>query len=176
MKWFPNTYKFCNQTTNEHISLLRKGLNHTIIWIIGKYLLKLRYLNMEDNTDADCIHVKRAFKDFEIKKLGEYHDLFIKGNTLVLADLFENFQNMFLALYELDPTWFFTVPQLAWKAALKVKLEQLTDFDLLLMIEKGVRGGIFHVIHQYVKASNKYRKIMIKIKNHHISSIFCMDE
>ena len=70
----------------------------------------------------------------------------------------------------------FSVPQLAWKAALKVKLEQLTDFDLLLMIEKGIRGGIFHVIHQYVKGSNKYRKIMIKIKNHHISSIFCMDE
>ena len=44
------------------------------------------------------------------------------------------------------------------------------------MIEKGIRGGIFHVIHQYVKASNEYRKIMIKIKNHHISSIFCMDE
>ena len=58
---------------------------------------------MEDNTDADCIHVKRAFKDFEIKKLGEYHDFFIKGNTLVLADLFENFRNMFRELYELDP-------------------------------------------------------------------------
>ena len=58
---------------------------------------------MEDNTDADCIHVKRAFKDFEIKKFGEYHDLFIKGNTLVLANLFENFRNVFLELYELDP-------------------------------------------------------------------------
>ena len=52
---------------------------------------------MEDNTDADCIH------DFEIESLGEYHDLFIKGNTLVLADLFENFRNIFLELYELDP-------------------------------------------------------------------------
>ena len=68
-----------------------------IIWIIGKNLLKLRFLNMEDNTDADCIH------DFEIERLGEYHDLFIKGNTLVLADLFENFRNIFLELYELDP-------------------------------------------------------------------------
>ena len=63
----------------------------------------------------------------KILKLGEYHDLFVKGNTLVLADLFENFRNVFLELYELDPAWFFTVPQLAWKAALKVKLEQLTD-------------------------------------------------
>ena len=93
---------------------------------------------MEDITDADYMHAKRVCKDFEIKHLGEYHDLYLKRDTLLLADFFENFIKMFLKMYHLDPVNFFSSPGLAWQAALKkteVKLELLTDIDMLLMIE-----------------------------------------
>ena len=118
-------------------------------------------LNMEDITDADYMHAKRVCKDFEIKNLGEYHDLYLKSDTLLLADVFENFRKMCLKIYHLDPVKFLSAPGLAWQAALKkteVKLELLTDIDMLLMVEKGIRGGICHAIHRYAKANNKYMK------------------
>ena len=89
-------------------------------------------LNMEDITDADYMHAKRVYKDFEIKNLGEYHDLYLKSDTLLLVDLFENFGKMYLKIYELNPLKFLSTPGLAWQAALKkteVKLELLTDID-----------------------------------------------
>ena len=116
---------------------------------------------MEDITDADYAHAKRVCKDFEIKNLGEYHDLYVQSNTLLLADVFENFRNMCLEIYELDPAKFLSAPGLAWQAALKktkVKLDLLTDIDMLLMVEKGIRGGICHSIYRYAKANNKYMK------------------
>ena len=61
------------------------------------------HLNMEDITDADYAHAKRVCKDFEIKHLGEYHDLYVQSDTLLLADVFENFRNMCLDMYKLDP-------------------------------------------------------------------------
>ena len=100
---------------------------------------------MEDITDADYVHTKRVFKDFKTKNLREYHDLYVQRNTLFLADVFEKFQNMCLEMYELDPVLFLTAPGLAWKAALKknkLKLDLLTNINMLLMVEKGIRGGI----------------------------------
>ena len=76
------------------------------------------HLNMEDITDADYSWAKRVCKNFEIKKLGEYHDLYIQSNTLLLADVFENFGNMCLKIYELDPAKFLLGPGLAWQTAL----------------------------------------------------------
>ena len=79
----------------------------------------------------------------------------------MLADVFENFRNMCLKIYELDPAKFLSAPGLAWQAALKktkVKLDLLTDIDMLLMVEKGIRGGICHSIYRYAKANNKYMK------------------
>ena len=67
------------------------------------------HLNIEESTDAYCVHIKGVCKDFEIKKLGEYHDLYVQSNTLLLVDVFENFQNMCLEIYELDPAKFFQV-------------------------------------------------------------------
>ena len=58
---------------------------------------------MEDIIDADYVHVKIVPKDFEIKHLGEYHDLYVQSDTLLLADVFENFRNMCLDMYKLDP-------------------------------------------------------------------------
>ena len=71
------------------------------------------HLNLEDITDADYSHAKRFCKDFELKKLGEYHDLYVQSNTLLLADVFANFQNMCLQMYELDPARFLSAPGLA---------------------------------------------------------------
>ena len=95
------------------------------------------------------------------KKLGEYHDLFFQSNTLLLADVFENFRNMCLEIYNLDSSKIFSVAVLTWQAALKktkVKLDLLTDIHVLLMIEKVIRGGICHSIYRYTKANNKYMK------------------
>ena len=92
--------------------------------------------------------------------LGDYHDLYVH-ETLLLADVFENFEKMCLAMYEVDPAHFLLAPGLAWQAVLKktkVKLDLLTDIDMLLMKQKGIRGGISHTIHGYTKANNKYMK------------------
>ena len=116
---------------------------------------------MEDITDADHRHVKRVFKSFNNKNLDDYHDLYAQSDTLLLADVFENFRNMRINVYELDPAHFLSAPGLAWQACLKkteVKLKLLTDPNMLLMVEKVIRGGICHATHRYAKANNKYMK------------------
>ena len=80
----------------------------------------------------------------------EYHDLYVQSDTLLLADALENFQNMCLKIYKLDPAKFLSASGLVWQAALKnakVKLYLLSDIDMLLMVEKGIGGGISHSIH-----------------------------
>ena len=112
---------------------------------------------MKDIIDADYIHARRVCKDFEIKNLVKYHDLYLKSDTLLLADVFENF----LKCYHLDPAKFISALGLAWQAALEkteVKLELLTNIDMLLMIQKGIRGRICQTINWYARANNKYRK------------------
>ena len=87
--------------------------------------------------------------------------MYVQSNTLLLADVFENFRNMCLKLYELVPAKFLLAPRLAWQAAVKqtkVKLHLLTDIDVLLMVQKGIRGEICHSTHQYAKPNNKYMK------------------
>ena len=74
---------------------------------------------MEDITDADYAYAKRVCKEFEIKNLGEYYNLYVQSNTLLSADAFENFRNICLKIYQLDLTFFFSVPGLAWQASLK---------------------------------------------------------
>ena len=84
-------------------------------------------------------------KKSKLKNLREYHDLYVQSDKLLLADAFENFRNMCIKVYELDPAHFLSLPGLAWQACLKktnVKLELLTDYDMLLMVEEGIRGGI----------------------------------
>ena len=97
------------------------------------------------------MHAKSICKDFEIKNLGEYHDLYLKSDTLLLADVFENFRKMSIKMYHFDPAKFLSPPGLACQAALKktkVKLELLTDIvDKLLIVEKGIGGRICHAIH-----------------------------
>ena len=87
--------------------------------------------------------------------------MYVLCNTLLLADVFENFRDKCIKIYELYPAHFVSAPGLAWQVCLKkteVKLELITDCDMFMMVEKGVRGGICHVIHRYAKANNKYVK------------------
>ena len=118
-------------------------------------------LNNEHITDGDYAHAQKVYDTFNIKNLGEYHDLYIKSDTAQLVDVFENFRNTCLEIYELDPAHFLSSPGLAWQACFKKiqeELELLTDNDMLLMFEEGTRGGICQATHRYVKANNKYMK------------------
>ena len=110
-------------------------------------------------SDEDFDHAQRIWKEFGIKDLGEYHDLYLKSDVLLLADVFEEFRNVCLENYSLDPAWYYTSPGLSWDALLKhsgVKLELLTDPDMLLMFEKGIRGGISMIPNRFGKANDKY--------------------
>ena len=95
------------------------------------------------------MHAQKVWEVFEIKDLGEYHNLYAQSDTLLLADAFESFINKCIGIYELDPIYFVSSPGLAWQACLKktgVKLELIIDYDMLLMIEKGIRGGSCHKV------------------------------
>ena len=116
---------------------------------------------MENTEDIDYRHGNNVFNKFKLNNLGDYHNLYVQSDTLLLADVFENFRDMCLKEYELDPAHFLSLPGLAWQACLKktnIELELLTDYDMLLMVEEGIRGGICHSIHRYGKANNKYMK------------------
>ena len=127
-KRFKNAFKFSNNDINKFIMLLRKAFypheyiddwekfNEATLPEKEEFYSKL---NMEEITNADYIHGKRVCKDFEIKDLGEYHDLYLKSDTLLLADVFESFREMCLKIYQLDPAKFLSAPGLAWQAALK---------------------------------------------------------
>ena len=118
-------------------------------------------LNMEDINDIGYRHANNVFKGFKLENLGDYHDLYVKSDTLLLADVFNNFRDMCIKEYELDPAHFLSLVGLAWQACLKktnIELELLTDYDMLLTVEEGIRGGICHSIHRYAKANNKYMK------------------
>ena len=85
--------------------------------------------------------------------------MYVQSDTLLLVDVFENFRDKCIEIYGLDPAHFLSAPGLAWQACLKktgVNLELLTDIDMLLMAEEGIRGGICQAIHRYAKANNKY--------------------
>ena len=87
--------------------------------------------------------------------------MYVQSNTLLLSDVFENFRNKCIEIYELDPAHFLSAPGLAWSACLKktgTKLDSLTDINMLLMVEKRIRGGICEAIHRYARANNKYMK------------------
>ena len=118
-------------------------------------------LNIENIRDVDYRHAKRVFRNLNNKKLGDYHDLYIQSDTILVADVFENFRNKCTEIYELDPARFLSAPGLACQTCLKkteVGLELLTDVDMLLMVEEAIRDGICQAIYRYAEANNKYIK------------------
>ena len=125
--------------------------------------------NMEEVPEIGYKHAKKVFDKFDIKNLGEYHDLYVQSDTLLLADVFNNFRDLCLKTYRLDPAYLLSLPGLALHACLKksgIKLDLITDIDMLLMIEKGKRGGICHSMYRDAKANNKYMKDYDEKKNH----------
>ena len=116
-------------------------------------------LNGVGISDKDYTHAREVWKTFEMKNLEDYHNLYYQVDVLLLANIFENFRDICIKNYNLDPAHYYTAPGLAWDAALKatkVELELLTDMDMLLMVEKGIRGGVSMISNRYGKANNKY--------------------
>ena len=116
-------------------------------------------LNMSGVGKEDYEHGNRVWKEFGLKDLGEYHDLYLKMDVILLPNVFEAFRKVSLKNYGLDPAHFYTAPGLAWKACLKktrIRLELLLDTDMLLMFERGIRGGITQSINRWAKANNPY--------------------
>ena len=156
IKKFKKTYSFCNNDLNKFILLLRKGVypyeyidswetfNETSLPIKGDFY---SHLNMEDIEDIDYRHGNNVFNNFKLNNLGDYHHLYMQSDTLLLADVFQTFSDMCINVYELDPAHFLSLPGLAWQACLKktnIELELLTDYDMLLMVEEGITGGILY--------------------------------
>ena len=116
-------------------------------------------LNMSNISKDHYEDVQRVWKEFRIHNLGEYHDLYLRTDVILLANMFEAFRDTCLEHYSLDPAHFYTSPGLAWKACLKctgIRLELLTDPDMLLMFEHRIRGGITQAVHRYAATNNKY--------------------
>ena len=111
---------------------------------------------MSSISEEDYQHAQRVWKEFGIHNLGDYHDLYLRTDVVLLANMFEAFRDTCLRHYKLDPAH--TSPGLAWKACLKrtgINLELLTDPDMLLMFEWRIRGGIAQVVRKYASANNK---------------------
>ena len=118
-------------------------------------------LNDENISEEDFYHAIRVWDIFNCKTIRDYHDLYLKSDVLLLADVFENFRKTCLKHYNLDPAHYYTSPGLAWDACLKTtkqELQLLDDYDMLMMFERGIRGGITHISKRYAEANNEYMK------------------
>ena len=163
--WF-----YCNEDIKKFVLLLRKGVctyEYMDSWkrfdetsLPDKKAFYSEF-NLEDITDKDYTYAQKVFEEFGLTNLGDYHDLYVQSDTLLLADVFGNLTKKCIEIYELDSAHFVSAPGLAWQACLKkteVELEFLNDIDMLLMVEKGIRGATCHSIHTYAKANSKYMK------------------
>ena len=118
-------------------------------------------LTDEDISDSDYAHAQKVWETFGIKNMGQYHDLYLKSDVLLLADIFENFREICPDIYGLDPAHYVSSPGLSWDGMQKmtgVSLDLISDADMQNFIEKGVRGGISTITHRYAQANNKYMK------------------
>ena len=124
IKRFASTYEFCNNDLNKSVLLLRKGVYpYEYMDTLEKFNeISLprkedfySNLNIEDISDIDYRHANNVFKVFKLENLGHYHDLIVQSDTLLLADVFNNFRNMCLKEYELDPAHFLSLPGLDGK-------------------------------------------------------------
>ena len=113
----------------------------------------------EGISQDDHDFAKKIWQEFQIKNMGEFHDKYLLADVTLLADVIQEFRKVCRKHYDLDPPWFFTSPGLAWEAALKesdVFIDLLTDPDMLLFFERGIRGGISTIFHRHAKANNKF--------------------
>ena len=185
IKKCPNAYQLCNKDVNKFKLLLRNGA-YPYEYMDSRKRFKeeslpdkeyfYSELNKVHITDEDYAHAQKVWNTLNIKNLGEYHALYVQSDTALLADVFENFRDKCIEIYELDPAHFLSAPGLAWQACLKkteVKLELLADKDMLLMFEEGIRGEICQATYRYAEANNKYMKNYDK--NKESSFLICDD-
>ena len=170
IKRFYNTYQLSDNNIEKFKLLLRKGIylyEYMCSWKKFKEpvpLTKECYyskLNNENIFDSDLVHVKNTCSTFNITNLGDYHDLYVYLDVALLADVFENFRDTSINIDKLDPAYYLSAPGLSWHSCMKrtrIKLELLTDENMLLLFEKGIRGGMCNVIQKYARANNKYMK------------------
>ena len=125
----------------------------------------------ENISDEGDQHAKTVWKEFNFKTMKDYHNLCNKSDVLLLADVLENFREICMKLYGLDPAWYFTKPGLvcddSWES-IKVDIELLSDPNMLLMLENSIRGGLATQSHRYTKSNNK---ININYGNRVLSAI-----
>ena len=118
-------------------------------------------LNNEHISDEQYMLAQNVWNTFNLKTMGDYHDLYLKSDILLLADVFENFRKTCLQYYKLDPCHYFSSPGLSWDAMLKmtnIKLELMNDIDMFQFIEKGLRGGTAYIANRFGEANNKHMK------------------
>ena len=114
-------------------------------------------LSDSDISNEDYEHAENVWNVFQMNNFGQYHDLYLKTDVILLTDVFENFRKMCQTYYQLDPAHYYSSPGFAWDAMLKMtdaKLQLLDDIDMVLMIERGMRGGISMISKKYAKANN----------------------
>ena len=169
IKRFYKTHQLSYNDINKFNLLLRKGVypheymdswkrfNETELPSKDKFYSTL---NLEDISDDDYAHAINVWNTFNISNLGEYHDLYVRLDTALLADVFENFRDKHIETDKLDPTYFLTTPIIFGGMFKKtgVKLELLADENVFLTYEEGIRGGICNKVHSYAEANNKYMK------------------
>lgn len=170
------------QHTLKHLNLDIKNNAEEILLLVQKGIYPYDYMNNfnkfmdtklpskeqfysklseEDISDEDYERACTVWKTFNLSTMKDYHDLYLKLDILLLADCFENFRSLSMEIYKIDPTHYYTLPGLAWDAALRMtnsNLELFTDQDMYLFVEDGIRGGISTITHRHGKANNKYMK------------------
>lgn len=158
--WFPND--------DEFNLLTRKGVypyDYMTSWQSyseNKLPSKTKFYNTltnENISDDDYKHAKLVWSQFNIKDMGEYTDLYLKTDVLLLTDIFQNFRKTCKRYYDLDPAYYLTAPSLSFDAMLLktgVQLELLNDLSIIRMIQRGIRGGLCACSHRFVKANHKY--------------------
>ena len=135
------------------------------------------FLKDHEISDEDYVRAIDVWKIFNIKNLGEYHDLYLKTDVLLLCDVFERFIDVCLEDYALDPCHYFSSPGLAWDAMLKmagIKLDKIHDIDMYLFLEKGMRGGISNISKRYSKSKENI-DIMYRDMNNLYGTVISFD-
>ncbi|KYN15987.1 hypothetical protein ALC57_11766 [Trachymyrmex cornetzi] len=160
--------EFSNLSEENFNLLTRKGVFLYEYIDCSEKLNELRLLSREsfyssltDSTvsESDCAHAVNVWRRFSMQTLGEYSNLYQKTDVLLLADVFENFRDSCIASYGLDPAYYYTLSGFTWDAMLKptgVKFELLTDIDMVMFVEHGIRGGLSQCSNRYARANNKY--------------------